>query len=204
MRPARPSTLRMFQSTHSLRSATITSRKLSQAATVSIHALLAECDSCPPGKLPPSLSFNPRTPCGVRQSLVWRRTGEAKFQSTHSLRSATLITRQPRPISYGFNPRTPCGVRPKSSRAGATSHGFQSTHSLRSATPVKHPIATMQLVSIHALLAECDECATGRPPSSLSFNPRTPCGVRRYPTKATINNRKFQSTHSLRSATPSP
>ena len=34
-----------FQSTHSLRSATITSRKLSQPVSVSIHALLAECDA---------------------------------------------------------------------------------------------------------------------------------------------------------------
>ena len=156
MRPARPSTLRMFQSTHSLRSATITSRKLSQAATVSIHALLAECDSCPPGKLPPSLSFNPRTPCGVRQSLVWRRTGEAKFQSTHSLRSATLITRQPRPISYGFNPRTPCGVRPLSMSIPIGIVGFNPR------TPCGVRLSSggngraLTAVSIHALLAECD------------------------------------------------
>ena len=89
MRPARPSTLRMFQSTHSLRSATITSRKLSQAATVSIHALLAECDSHLRNQLFRVWSFNPRTPCGVRPAPRIPAGCRALFQSTHSLRSAT-------------------------------------------------------------------------------------------------------------------
>ena len=79
---------------------------------VSIHALLAECDLSPPPE----------------------KLKRLKFQSTHSLRSATvrlwLISR----LLYSFNPRTPCGVRRRKATYPHESGLFQSTHSLRSAT----------------------------------------------------------------------
>ena len=100
---------------------------------VSIHALLAECD---PSEIIISgkwQSFNPRTPCGVRQFVSdWKHT-ITWFQSTHSLRSATIR------VKYEDCPH---------------------------------------IVSIHALLAECDRRRRSSPPSSTRFNPRTPCGVR--------------------------
>ena len=58
---------------------------------ISIHALHAECDLSASRFQAPSASyFNPRTPCGVRRwhlsfPRFWR-----SFQSTHSMRSATL------------------------------------------------------------------------------------------------------------------
>ncbi len=78
-----------FQSTHSLRSATEHPRDLPVPGSVSIHALLAECDH--PAKTYPQSrhGFNPRTPCGVRLRSHLRRAQQIKFQSTHSLRSAT-------------------------------------------------------------------------------------------------------------------
>ena len=82
------------------------------------------------------------------------------------------------------------------------------------------------LVSIHALLAECDLLPSITAPSISGFNPRTPCGVRRscswfrFPAagfnprtpcgvRPCIDNIEvaavwFQSTHSLRSATFMP
>ena len=57
------------------------------------------------------------------------------FQSTHSLRSAT-----DRNTTFAYT------------------DPFQSTHSLRSATLCWCELQTVDLVSIHALLAECD-CA---------------------------------------------
>ena len=78
---------------------------------------------------------------------------------------------------------------------------FQSTHSLRSATNKSNYNRYKLLVSIHALLAECDDCNDGRPNSSKCFNPRTPCGVRREPGRGEVMCPAFQSTHSLRSAT---
>ena len=56
---------------------------------VSIHALLAECDRSGPSRSRKGGSFNPRTPCGVRQDVVGRDGKVYQFQSTHSLRSAT-------------------------------------------------------------------------------------------------------------------
>ena len=78
-----------FQSTHSLRSATQRVPGLKMFHTVSIHALLAECDGIQARPLIIVRSFNPRTPCGVRLGNGLREKHERQFQSTHSLRSAT-------------------------------------------------------------------------------------------------------------------
>ena len=100
---------------------------------------------------------------------------------------------------------------------------FQSTHSLRSATDIFSFDVAPALVSIHALLAECDEADIKIRAYIDSFNPRTPCGVRRYQRRrqgcpcgfnprtpcgvrpihpsSTRPEKLFQSTHSLRSAT---
>ena len=168
---------------------------------VSIHALLAECDRC--GGFPPisGACFNPRTPCGVRPGTSGPFAPLCRFQSTHSLRSATDCHRRFRPryrVSIHallaecdshadgpglggsrFNPRTPCGVRLMSNLEDNILTAFQSTHSLRSATSALFPSSACPQVSIHALLAECDVQM-----------------VRGLPLKM-----RFQSTHSLRSAT---
>ena len=169
--------IKLFQSTHSLRSATYAARRAFNVEAVSIHALLAECD----GRLPT------------------RKSPAPGFQSTHSLRSATIPLDSRFTLSHGFNPRTPCGVRrddppdnkhytsfnPRTpcgvrlrparpstlrmmfqsthSLRSATSHmgglrkrcRFQSTHSLRSATNPHDDAPALSRVSIHALLAEC-------------------------------------------------
>ena len=79
----------------------------------------------------------------------------------------------------GFNPRTPCGVR----------LGFSFQHIFR--VPV----------SIHALLAECDSPGRRSVFPEPGFNPRTPCGVRLLRNITQKEEKKFQSTRSLRSAT---
>ena len=192
---------RVFQSTHSLRSATHAQQSARSGELVSIHALLAECDF-------------------FRVVFTTRVT---EFQSTHSLRSATSRTVFASPIppvsihallaecdmpllkqfgkKSGFNPRTPCGVRPWCLPEIDGAVMFQSTHSLRSATWVGCEDCSTDAVSIHALLAECDgavgetsikcrvsihallaECDHSgqiNRQGPRRFNPRTPCGVRR-------------------------
>ena len=60
--------------------------------------------------------FNPRTPCGVRlRSSVIRSSGK-KFQSTHPLRGATIVSFRITSLPRNFNPRTPCGVRQQNCR----------------------------------------------------------------------------------------
>ncbi len=78
---------------------------------------------------------------------------------------------------------------------------FQSTHSLRSATGTPTRGAKNRLVSIHALLAECDGQQVCQVSHQHRFNPRTPCGVRLYNQNFRLQYIEFQSTHSLRSAT---
>ena len=212
---------------------------------VSIHALLAECDHHPVGCLPPVQGFNPRTPCGVRpaqsstgkkaarfqsthslRSATWKSgahpdmipfqsthslrsaTNKPKaktiinlFQSTHSLRSATVRTDDHEVGRVGFNPRTPCGVRLGDEIEEALWNWFQSTHSLRSATFALGAPPANGEVSIHALLAECDRSGSLSPYKAIRFNPRTPCGVRQSASNTRIVPTSFQSTHSLRSAT---
>ena len=167
---------------------------------VSIHALLAECDPSslaalmfPDGFNPrtpcgvrrdtfasdvTAASFNPRTPCGVRLREASRGIPLTRFQSTHSLRSATARKIQATPGPWSFNPRTPCGVRHTGREPGPLSEKFQSTHSLRSATDFTGFGRADPPVSIHALLAECDPALLSLQWGLSCFNPRTPCGVR--------------------------
>ena len=118
------------------------------------------------------------------------------------MRSATRAGGFEHGEHVGFNPRTPCGVRPPGQRKETLKERFQSTHSLRSATRFARAGRYRHGVSIHALLAECDSSTGGQPPDNKSFNPRTPCGVRLPPHLQASPTTLFQSTHSLRSATP--
>ena len=63
---------------------------------VSIHALLAECDGSLQRLLCSLVGFNPRTPCGVRLPTHSGRLSVKGFQSTHSLRSATSSSHKQR------------------------------------------------------------------------------------------------------------
>ena len=200
--PASKFSIFAFQSTHSLRSATGELGTDDPNPTVSIHALLAECDLRILQGDFHHVRFNPRTPCGVRRHGTFCPPLTTLFQSTHSLRSATIERNKTMSIYdvsihallaecdmmrvrqrsdvFGFNPRTPCGVRHTGREPGPLSEKFQSTHSLRSATPLPGSESAAFSVSIHALLAECDSVAVDALVQFCSFNPRTPCGVRLY------------------------
>ena len=124
------------------------------------------------------------------------------FQSTHSLRSATLAPICRNLTKTGFNPRTPYGVRPGSS-AGGTGAEKVSIHALLTECDfyrICH--AEQRPVPIHALLTECDEHLRRKTAPKQSFNPRTPYGVRPLTFCSPASGATFQSTHSLRSATP--
>ena len=151
-----PPPRKKFQSTHSLRSATIKVEHTTPDKPVSIHALLTECDLNTRRPTSPKWCFNPRTPYGVRRAArrgagrlvrfnprtpygVRLRSSppsvpKSPFQSTHSLRSATLPHEENRRWEIRFNPRTPYGVRRDIAPARPAPPPFQSTHSLRSAT----------------------------------------------------------------------
>ena len=148
---------------------------------VSIHALLAECDLHYHITLNYVQRFNPRTPCGVRLLALLQVSRLTRFQSTHSLRSATGFAVLHGSCDHSFNPRTPCGVRPTINGGGKVVH----------------------VVSIHALLAECDGIIErGKPSDNVSIHALlAECDHTPAPIVAVYQS--FQSTHSLRSATGS-
>ena len=148
---------------------------------VSIHALLAECDAWRRKKRRKPKSFNPRTPCGVRQPFHACHDTCARFQSTHSLRSATGSRPGCGPCQKpGFNPRTPCGVRPAHPTQGPSSSlGFNPR------TPCGVRRGGRRDFTGGICFNPRTPCGV-RPVMKLtddyekSFNPRTPCGVRLY------------------------
>ena len=145
--------------------------------TVSIHALLAECDFKRDKLCRSKIGFNPRTPCGVRHDFSFQPNRHFSFNprtpcGVRRVAGIKLV------VVLSFNPRTPCGVRPKTFSSPPAAKSFQSTHSLRSATGSGIGSRRRGDVSIHALLAECDRRRTRLSRPCPRFNPRTPCGVR--------------------------
>ena len=126
--------------------------------------------------------FNPRTPYGVRPCILSASRPDRRFQSTHSLRSATLAL-------YAKGDMLPVSIHALLTECDRFRHPpadcslkFQSTHSLRSATLLSASPCGDLLVSIHALLTECDFSFSFSSFLFKSFNPRTPYGVRLRPT----------------------
>ena len=153
-----PQSGRRFQSTHPVWGATPGIPHPGREPAISIHAPRVGCDVANPrqrrcaefqsthpvwGATQSRRSrpcrmwyFNPRTPCGVRLSMMsWLRSDSSisihaprvgcdetaaptvnslsKFQSTHPVWGATHFSAWAWACSLYFNPRTPCGVRPR-------------------------------------------------------------------------------------------
>ena len=169
--------------------------------------------------------FNPRGPCGPRPLIDNERIGPKRFQSSRSLRTATRASRIPYQPGKYFNPRGPCGPRrfqnvrvtPKivfqssrSLRTATRNHQetcdtykqFQSSRSLRTATTTSRPIPTGG-----GNFNPRGPCGP-RPDAEGGcliwryFNPRGPCGPRRNATGNDLSGEIFQSSRSLRTATP--
>ena len=122
-----------FLSTLSLRRATTHYFPALHNILISIHALLAESDTCFQLWSPPLQHFYPRSPCGERLCGCELKVRSCRFLSTLSLRRATkdttarqqiadisihaLLAESDQNISgyrrgYGnFYPRSPCGER---------------------------------------------------------------------------------------------
>ena len=96
--------------THPMRGATRRHRKARRTSVISIHAPHAGCDRKPSRYTARISNFNPRTPCGVRQSCLIRRRTSCNFnpRTPCGVRRSYLFQSV---LTAYFNPRTPCGVR---------------------------------------------------------------------------------------------
>ena len=170
-----------FQSTLSLRRATLNGEDGGERGQhISIHALLAESDELRDGIGEQGPDFNPRSPCGERHRMRPAFVIGGTFQSTLSLRRATYYST----IENGSIVISIHALLAESDlcdwMVSGFSNQFQSTLSLRRATRADY----------------------SHQPQPLNFNPRSPCGERRWHWLGYIPLRhSFQSTLSLRRAT---
>ena len=152
-------------------------RRRTALRNVSIHAPREGCDSNSLTTRLRMLSFNSRTPGGVRPECNYRFDILDKFQFTHPGRGAT--TQQGKDINYEavsihapregcdicnsmpsrsyirFNSRTPGGVRPRQGTSIPADNVFQFTHPGRGATIYESARDTDIRVSIHAPRERC-------------------------------------------------
>ena len=130
---------------------------MTDAQSISIHALLAESDHAPSHSLYPSNNFYPRSPCGER-----------------------LSTPMTKPVLLSnFYPRSPCGERRRVPvRCWRLDRYFYPRSPCGERLPKCQPQRTIQKISIHALLAESDRLCTILYSWPGNFYPRSPCGER--------------------------
>ena len=200
--------------------------KLSDSCcSISIHALREESDPSRNSTGALHFNFNPRSPWGERPAISCSKSLPIVFQSTLSVRRATVDAGFFKDKPANFNPRSPWGERPAISCSKSLPIVFQSTLSVRRATvdagffkdkPAnfnpRSPWGERQPLGAYAI-------------RSLDFNPRSPWGERLndlsnrntdvdisihalreesdkcYNTNVPVSN-KFQSTLSVRRATP--
>ena len=185
------------------------------------------CGERPPGtcwRRSNGPNFNPRSPCGERHSGSPGRIRSSQFQSTLPLRGATMISSRSVSQSHDFNPRSPCGERQfllvvvaivqnlisiHAPLAGSD-HAVQSS-GVGGVISIHAPLAGSDTdfllylshirISIHAPLAGSDYDYINISTPTGDFNPRSPCGERRYVDGKPLDVDKFQSTLPLRGAT---
>ena len=152
----------------------------------------------PPSRRP--LSFNSRTPCGVRLLASYPACRLDLFQFTHPVRGATPPAhRQAGRLQVSIHaPRAGCD-------AGAEQQGAIFRVSIHAPRAGCDPRATfleaLKDVSIHAPRAGCD-CRTAMAQClRCRFNSRTPCGVRLVAWVSLEILLLFQFTHPVRGAT---
>ena len=146
---------------------------------ISIHALLAESDTCTRRPISRVLHFYPRSPCGERPADIASFAGLCNFY-----------------------PRSPCGER-HPAPVPCRPHADISIHALLAESDgIPNQVGTWEVISIHALLAESD-CTIIDPEIKIAtisihallaesdwsgswsalpgwyFYPRSPCGERR-------------------------
>ncbi len=146
-------------------------------------------------------SFNPRAPCGARRRrrptrpVRWCFNPRAPCGARRRKDTLNIVS------TVSFNPRAPCGARRKTSPELTAVSKFQSTRPVRGATTGQAQPAGPAAVSIHAPRAGRDDYAGPSTTRTSGFNPRAPCGARRWCRAAKFPSRPFQSTRPVRGAT---
>ena len=148
------------------------------------------------------ISFNSRTPCGVRQDLQTEKITADKV-SIHAPRAGcddrkSQIIRANNKFQFTHPVR---GATPTYAGIYEVEQTFQFTHPVRGATVDFTRLNVLSNVSIHAPRAGCDTNKSKPYKTLTSFNSRTPCGVRLIWIEILSLRFTFQFTHPVRGAT---
>ena len=102
-----------------------------------------------------------------------------------------------------FQPTLPLrGATGHTLNFSTSSSSFQPTLPLRGATLVHSVVVVVRHVSTHAPLAGSAAMEMAQEIVSKGFNPRSPCGERRFDSREKWSRAMFQPTLPLRGATP--
>ena len=164
------------------------------------------------------MDFNPRSPWGERLkadlaagklkgiSIHAPRGGGATkrldplnliplFQSTLPVWGATPCPGSWVTAAVNFNPRSPCGERQGKTYTYYEATQFQSTLPVWGATYCRLAALAELRISIHAPRVGSDRLSLLPVSCFCYFNPRSPCGERRYVLASDFSNiERFQST----------
>ena len=149
-----------------------------------------------------TLCFNPRPPYGGRRREPCRPLRQRQFQSTSSVWRTTAPRCKFPARRPNFNPRPPCGGRPAIGWTHGTAAKFQSTSSVWRTTSLLILLLSRTSISIHVLRVEDDFGRQWLLLLGRDFNPRPPCGGRRFIRVIQVNQVPFQSTSSVWRTTP--
>ena len=167
---------------------------------ISTHAPLAGRDYVTHIRNRSRRNFNPRAPCGARQTAQADLQPEQNFNPRAPC-GARPRPKRPKPPRAYFNPRAPCGARLIGSRIRVQHTKFQPTRPLRGATCTETNSFPSAIISTHAPLAGRDaRHSSGFMIENISTHAPL-AGRDRVIAKHGRKSVKFQPTRPLRGAT---
>ena len=151
---------------------------MTDAQSISIHALLAESDPNLNKKKPlQDFNFYPRSPCGERQDTPSTSIPNPDFYPRSPCGERHSRFRITYRFSY-FYPRSPCGERLIGVIPWRRSWLFLSTLSLRRATFVALFSRGSTIFLSTLSLRRATKKGSGKSTTLTNFYPRSPCGER--------------------------
>ncbi len=192
---------------------------------ISIHAPRAGRDCSDVARCSCQRDFNPRAPCGARQSVssvakppprisihapragrdiyLVPQVGVLFVISIHAPRAGRDDANQTkwRDNVADFNPRAPCGARRWPSPAPTLTENFNPRAPCGARPGGQTGLWQQRAISIHAPRAGRDGGRRGSWCSPDDFNPRAPCGARHKSVVIVNSAMIFQSTRPVRGAT---
>ena len=147
---------------------------------ISIHAPHAGRDSLVRRARRRRTDFNPRAPCGARPLWIGSAIRFSLFQSTRPMRGATILGSRYHTAMALFQSTRPMRGATRDIRTNSGSILFQSTRPMRGATTGHGLKITVGIFQSTRPMRGATSFLIAAWRALADFNPRAPCGARRY------------------------